>query len=96
MGCFLSRVPVFLAPFGSVSILPAPSICAWLSLTCRCCRSLTSLDLPHNNIGDKGALALAQVLAATTTITQVDLSHNNIGEAGMAAITEVRGMWGQA
>ena len=45
-------------------------------------KRITSIQLSRNNIGDKGAIALAKMLATNTVITSVDLEENNIGDAG--------------
>jgi hypothetical protein len=44
--------------------------------------TLTSLDLSENNIGDEGAMALAQ----NTTLTSLNLERNNIGDEGKRAL----------
>jgi len=41
------------------------------------------LDLSYHNIGDKGAVALADVLASTShSLVSLNLQGNNIGPAG--------------
>lgn len=46
-------------------------------------KSLTSLRLGGNQIGDKGAEHLANVLKTNTSLTSLYLGNNNIGEIGL-------------
>eukprot|EP01049_Picozoa_sp_SAG25_P000103 SAG25_NODE_3_length_30426_cov_8.268210_32_plen_192_part_00 len=49
-------------------------------------RSVNTLHLAHNAIGDRGAMAIGQVLESNTTITELDLSFNHVKRRGAAAI----------
>ena len=50
--------------------------------------SLTKIDLIDNNIGNKGAKAIAEALKVNTSLTQIDLFYNEIGDVGAKAIGE--------
>ena len=43
----------------------------------------TDLDLNFRQIGDKGAMAMAQIILTETTLTSVDLGFNDIGREGI-------------
>ena len=47
---------------------------------------ITRLDLRGNQIGNRGAAALAQLPAALPTLTEILLSRNNVGDDGCAAL----------
>jgi Ran GTPase-activating protein (RanGAP) involved in mRNA processing and transport len=47
---------------------------------------LTSLELPHNDIGAAGATLLAPILARMTKLTSLDLGDNDMKYAGAAAL----------
>ena len=47
---------------------------------------ITRLDLRGNQIGDRGAAALAQLPAALPALTEILLSRNNVGDEGCAAL----------
>ena len=49
---------------------------------------ITQLSLYSNQIGDAGAIALADSLKGITNITKLDLHNNEIGEAGAKALAE--------
>jgi Ran GTPase-activating protein (RanGAP) involved in mRNA processing and transport len=49
---------------------------------------LEQLAIQNHNIGDKGAIALADGLKQNTTVRLIDLSHNKIGEVGIVALAE--------
>jgi hypothetical protein len=44
--------------------------------------------LSHNNIGDIGAIEIAEALKTNKTLTKLMLSHNNIGDDGATAIVK--------
>merc|ERR1711916_256337 len=50
--------------------------------------SLTSLNLPNNNIGDAGASSLANVLPSTS-LTSLNFCFNFIGDAGTSSLANV-------
>jgi hypothetical protein len=50
--------------------------------------TITSVYLTGNNIGDTGAVALAEAFKMNTTISVVGLSGNNIGDTGAATLGE--------
>jgi Ran GTPase-activating protein (RanGAP) involved in mRNA processing and transport len=52
-------------------------------------RTVQSLDLPDNSLGDVGAAAIADLLDAGVKITSLQLSDNNIGDKGMARLARV-------
>ena len=49
---------------------------------------MTTLNLSMNNIGDGGALAIAEMLKSNTTLESLDLSGNVIDYDGITAIAE--------
>uniref|UniRef100_UPI000C7CD142 hypothetical protein n=1 Tax=Candidatus Protochlamydia sp. R18 TaxID=1353977 RepID=UPI000C7CD142 len=49
---------------------------------------LTSLDLSHRRISDKGAEAIAQSLASNTTLKSLNLGYNQIRDQGAEAIAQ--------
>ena len=52
-------------------------------------RSLTTVELNNNNIGDEGAKALAEALRVNHTLRKLDLRGNNgSGDAGKEALRE--------
>lgn len=58
----------------------------------RCCAgdaSISTLNISANNIGDKGAAALAEMLKSNTTLERLDLSSNVIDYDGITAISAV-------
>eukprot|EP00736_Rhodelphis_marinus_P014465 Rmarinus@m.14683 len=52
------------------------------------CRSVTSLNLEDNRIGDIGACAFADHLASNRFLTSLDLTNNHIGHVGGAAVAD--------
>jgi len=48
----------------------------------------TTLDFSRLDIGDKGAVAIAEGLKVNHRLTTINISKNNIGEKGAAAIAE--------
>jgi len=48
---------------------------------------ITTLNISANNIGDKGAAALAEMLKSNTTLERLDLSSNVIDYDGISAIS---------
>ncbi|ORZ15542.1 hypothetical protein BCR41DRAFT_422308 [Lobosporangium transversale] len=52
-------------------------------------KTLTTLDLMCNRIGDKGVMALSEGLKANRTLTTLDLMGNSIGKEGALALLEV-------
>lgn len=57
-------------------------------------RSLRSLKLPHNAIGDSGACALSRALQSNRCLKSLSLASNGIGPAGGRALAEVVGQGG--
>ena len=51
--------------------------------------SLCCLTLTRTDIGDVGAVALAEALKGHTRLTELDISFNNITSVGMSALTPV-------
>ncbi len=49
---------------------------------------MTKLDLFRNEIGDAGALAIAEALGFNTTLTRLHLDENEIGDEGEQAIAD--------
>ncbi|KOO27154.1 hypothetical protein Ctob_012414 [Chrysochromulina tobinii] len=49
---------------------------------------LTELNLTGNNIGDEGAVAIAEALKVNAAVTNLFLIYNNIGDEGAIAIAE--------
>ena len=49
---------------------------------------MTQLSLWNNNIGDAGAVSLAEAMKINTTMTQLHLRSDNIGVAGAASLAE--------
>jgi len=49
---------------------------------------VTSLNLEGNNIGDKGAIALAEALPQSK-VTSITLGYNKISDAGVAALVQI-------
>ncbi len=49
--------------------------------------SITTLNVSANNIGDKGAASLAEMLKSNTTLERLDLSSNVIDYDGITAIS---------
>jgi len=48
---------------------------------------VTNIDLIYNNIGDNGAISIAEALP-TSQVTNIDLIYNNIGDNGAISIAE--------
>lgn len=53
-------------------------------------RTVQSLDLPDNALGDIGAAAIADLLDSGCKITSLQLSDNDITDAGMIRLAQVR------
>lgn len=53
-------------------------------------RTVQSLDLPDNSLGDIGAVAIADLLESGAKITSLQLSDNEIGDEGMVRLAQVR------
>jgi len=51
-------------------------------------KSLTTVDLSDNRIGDVGAIAIAEAIRQSQLLVSVDLACNLIGANGAAAIAE--------
>ena len=49
-------------------------------------RSVTAVDVSHNNIGPEGAIVIGFGLSANSTLTHLDLSCNPLGQRGLAAV----------
>ena len=49
----------------------------------------TVLDISGMSLGERGALAVAEVLKYNTTLTNLDMSRNSVGEKGALAMAEV-------
>jgi len=62
----------------------AQALCIALSAT----TSVNSVDLSYNNIGNAGAIALAELLRNNNTIQSLSLSYNNIGPLGARALAD--------
>jgi len=54
-------------------------------------RALPQLNLARNQLGDQGAIAIANLLRKNTTVTRVNLAGNNIADQGVKAITDALG-----
>jgi Ran GTPase-activating protein (RanGAP) involved in mRNA processing and transport len=52
-------------------------------------RSITSLDLSHNRIGDKGCGWLCDGLLINTMLKHLDMSYNEFGDAGVVYISDL-------
>lgn len=52
-------------------------------------RTVQSLDLPDNSLGDVGAAAIADLLEAGCKVTTLQLSDNDIGDVGMIRLAQV-------
>ena len=52
-------------------------------------RTVQSLDLPDNSLGDIGAIAIADLLDAGCKVTALQLSDNAIGDVGMVRLAQV-------
>lgn len=66
--------------------------CHALQLLSRVCKragdaAISTLNISANNIGDKGAAALAEMLKSNTTLERLDLSSNVIDYDGITAIS---------
>jgi Ran GTPase-activating protein (RanGAP) involved in mRNA processing and transport len=53
-------------------------------------RTVQSLDLPDNSLGDVGVAAIADLLDAGAKITSLQLSDNEIGDEGMIRLAKVK------
>ncbi|CAM9307083.1 unnamed protein product [Scytosiphon promiscuus] len=51
-------------------------------------KSLTRLNLTHNEIGPRGAIQLAGALRQNKSLTELDLRENSLGPTGMKAIAD--------
>eukprot|EP00903_Cladosiphon_okamuranus_P008495 g8162.t1 len=51
-------------------------------------KSLTRLNLTHNEIGPRGAIQLAGALRSNKSLTELDLRENSLGPKGMKAIAD--------
>lgn len=52
-------------------------------------KTVQSLDLPDNVLGDIGAVAIADLLDSGCKITSLQLSDNDIGDEGMVRLAQV-------
>jgi hypothetical protein len=59
----------------------------WRALASSKCR-VAKLKLGYNEIGDSGAVALADALKTNTSITKIDLKSNEIGDSGAVALAD--------
>ncbi|CAM9153892.1 unnamed protein product, partial [Hapterophycus canaliculatus] len=59
-------------------------------------RSLRSLKLPHNAVGDSGARAISKALQGNHCLTFLSLASNGIGSVGGGALAAVVGRGGSA
>ena len=50
---------------------------------------ITELDLANNGFGDRGAIALAEMLKESRTLQQLNISDNSIGQGGATTLAEV-------
>lgn len=93
--CLRESLQCFTALHCSVSHARASA--ANISLLQRLCkamlvhRTVQSLDLPDNSLGDVGTAAIADLLDAGVKITSLQLSDNDIGDKGMVRLAQVRG-----
>lgn len=62
--------------------------CATHALVPRLCEDITSIDLQNNQLGDKGASAIAEVVAKASLLIHLDLSGNGIGPNGCMALSQ--------
>ncbi len=53
------------------------------------CKKLRSLDLSHNKIGNRGAIAIAEALKDHTNLLELDMSSNGITSEGVTALSQV-------
>jgi len=72
-----------------VCLLPLQELCAALKGS----SSLRSLELPRNCIGDVGAGALADLVAASPQLATLLLGYNHIGDLGAVALAKVGEGW---
>ena len=61
----------------------------FMSSTVLKCVRITKLVLSRNNITDRGATALAEMLKKNRMLQQLDIRHNSIGAGGATALVEV-------
>lgn len=55
-----------------------------------CCAGnarIDTLNVSANNLGDRGAVALAEMLKSNTTLGSLDVSSNNIDYDGITALS---------
>jgi Ran GTPase-activating protein (RanGAP) involved in mRNA processing and transport len=64
----------------------AQPACYILEKALRLSHTLTALDLAHNNLGDKGAIACVNGLRPNFTLTRLSLAANGIGDEGATAL----------
>jgi Ran GTPase-activating protein (RanGAP) involved in mRNA processing and transport len=53
-------------------------------------KSVRTLDLRRNCIGDEGAVALAELLKSNHKLHALQLAHNQIRDKGAQALAKVR------
>ena len=51
-------------------------------------RVVTTLGLGKNNIGDEGAMVIAEALKVNAVLTKFYLVNNNLGDAGKKAVRD--------
>jgi Ran GTPase-activating protein (RanGAP) involved in mRNA processing and transport len=51
-------------------------------------KTLMTLNVARNSIGDTGASDLADALKMNKTLTELDVGFNDIGDAGASALAE--------
>jgi hypothetical protein len=74
------------AEFNSQGLQPADAILIGSDL--KFMAGVTTLALGNNNIGDEGAMAIAEALMVNAGVTTLDLYRNSIGPVGAIAISE--------
>ena len=83
----LAAAPVEAKDCRSSDVLPAGANISSPSLVVDL-EGCTALSLTSNNIGDRGAAAIAEALKSNTELTSLHLGYNTIGPSGAAALAE--------
>jgi hypothetical protein len=85
---FVSNVSVHSLAINSNRVADS-SCCGALRQVLGANRTLTSLKLTNNCIGDDGAVAISEVLRDNGALTELNLCNNDIGDAGALALSEL-------